>query len=110
MVNDELKTYSYVDLAIGSSIEMKDLKVVSIYTTDSGDSKGAMTLTCKSADGIEISVRTVVLREANGNPVTAERFEGATIDVKGLVDLYTYNEASEYQIKVFSVDDVTIHP
>lgn len=110
VVNDELKTYSYVDLAIGSSIEMKDLKVVSIYTTDSGDSKGAMTLTCKSADGIEISVRTVVLREANGNPVTAERFEGATIDVKGLVDLYTYNEASEYQIKVFSVDDVTIHP
>ena len=110
VVNDELKTYNYVDLAVGSSIEMRELTVESIYTTDSGDSKGAMTLTCKSADGIEISVRTTTLKGSDGETITADYFEGATIDVKGLVDLNTYNGAHEYQIKVFSINDVYIHP
>ena len=37
--------------------------------------------------------------------VTADAYEGKTINVKGIVDYYTY---SGYQVKVFSPDDITI--
>ena len=108
-IDDQTREYDYVNLALYTSIEMRDLKVKSIYTTESGDNKGAMTLTCESPEGFEISVRTIVLRDNDGNLITAEYFGGATIDVKGLVDHYTYNGANDYQIKVFSVKDITVH-
>jgi DNA/RNA endonuclease YhcR with UshA esterase domain len=37
--------------------------------------------------------------------ITANMFENKTIDVKGLVDLFD----GTYQIKVFSIDDITIY-
>ncbi|MBQ8432821.1 MAG: thermonuclease family protein [Clostridia bacterium] len=100
------KTYTYAELAIYSSIEMKNLVVKSVYTTDTegSSSNGAMTLTCE-VDGITVSVRTTVLRDAAGKLITADYFENKTIDVKGLIDCFS----GEYQIKVFSVNDVTIH-
>ena len=51
-----------------------------------------------------MTVRTVVLTDANGNLVTADAFEGKTIDVRGIVDFFD----GQYQIKVFSVKDITI--
>ena len=108
-VDEEKRTYDYAEMALYTSIEMTDLKVKSVYTTSSGDNTGAMTLVCETANGIEISVRTVVLRDQSGI-VTADRFEGATIDIKGLVDVYTYDGACDYQIKVFSIDDIFVHP
>ena len=108
-IDEQTKEYDYVNLALYTSIEMRDLKVKSIYTTESGDNKGAMTLTCESPEGLTISVRTIVLRDSDGNIITAEYFGGATIDVKGLVDHYTYNSSNDYQIKVFSVKDITVH-
>ena len=63
-----------------------------------------MTLTCE-ADGVTISIRTVVLLDANGNPVTADAYLGKTIDVKGIVDYFD----GTYQIKVFSANDITVH-
>ena len=62
-----------------------------------------MTLNC-IVDGIEVSVRTVVLLDSDGNLVTADTYEGKTIDVKGLVDYFD----GKYQIKVFSAKDITI--
>lgn len=109
-VGEESKTFDYFDLALYTSIEMRGLTVKSIYTTDSGDSKGAMTLTCLADDGTEIAVRTIVLKDANGELITADDLMNATIDVKGLVDHYTFNGADEHQIKVFSIDDIIIHP
>jgi DNA/RNA endonuclease YhcR with UshA esterase domain len=84
---------------------MKGLKVTDVYTTTNPDSssKGAMTLTCE-ADGYEITVRTEVLRDAEGNLITEDYFEGKTIDVKGLVAYYNGN----YQIKLISVNDVVV--
>ncbi|MBQ4601011.1 MAG: thermonuclease family protein [Oscillospiraceae bacterium] len=98
-------TKPYAEMALNSSIEMKGLKVRSIYTTKNEDSasKGAMTLTCE-VDGKTISVRTVVLRDAEGNLITADAYQGKTIDVKGLVDYYN----GTYQIKVFSPDNITV--
>jgi len=90
---------------MGSSLEMRDLTVESIYTTEDEESssKGAMTLTCK-VDGITVSVRTIVLKDADGNLITSDAYLGKTIDVKGIVDFFDGN----YQIKVFSANDITI--
>lgn len=100
-----LKEFSYAELALNTAIEMKGLKVTDIYTTNKPDSssKGAMTLTCE-ADGYEITVRTEVLYDADGNLITEDYFEGKTIDVKGLVAYYNGN----YQIKLISVNDVVV--
>jgi endonuclease YncB( thermonuclease family) len=99
-----LKEFDYANLALNTSVTMKSLVVKSIYTTTNEDSssKGAMTLTCKVGD-ITIKVRTVVLYDGSGNLITKTAFEGKTIDVKGFVDYFD----GEYQIKVFSINDVT---
>lgn len=98
--------FDYAKLAMNTSIEMKNLQVKSIYTTtnDDSSSKGAMTLTCE-VNGITVSVRTTVLLDENKELITASAFEGKTIDVKGLVDYFD----GSYQIKVFSMDNITIH-
>lgn len=106
MVGEEEKTFKYGDLAVSTSISMKNLKIVDIYTTTnpSASDVGAMTFTCQ-ADGVTISVRTAVLKDADGNVITADMFQGKTIDVQGIVDCYEGN----YQIRVFSINDITIH-
>ena len=98
-------TAPYAQLAMSSSIEMKGLKVVDIYTTTNAESssKGAMTLTCE-VDGMRISVRTTVLLDKDGNLVTEKAYAGKTIDVKGIIDYYD----GTYQIKVFSADNITV--
>ncbi len=105
--NEEEKTkvVPYAQMALATTISMKNLKVNSIYTTNNGgDSDGAMTLTC-SADGVKITVRTTVLTDANGKLVTKDYFTGKTIDVRGTVDYFN----GDYQIKVTSLDDIVIH-
>ena len=101
------KTFDYAELALYTSVEMKGLTVKRMYTTTKEDSasNGAITLTCETADGIEITVRTIVLYDAEGNLITEAYFAGKTIDVKGVVDRFS----GQYQIKLFSVNDVTIH-
>ena len=100
------REFGYAELAMGTSISMEDLSVVSIYTTQNEDSSsyGAMTLTCRAADGTSISVRTAVLYDENRNMITASAYEGKTINVKGIVDSYD----GSYQIKVFVANDITI--
>ena len=105
-LDEEIKEFSYAELALYTSVEMKSLKVKSVYTTDNEESssKGAMTLTCE-VDGVTVAVRTLVLYDASGKLVTADAFENKTIDVKGLVDRFD----GESQVKVFSLSDITIH-
>lgn len=101
----EIKTFDYANLAMSTSVSMKNLTVVDVYTTQNGgDSDGAMTLTCKSGD-TTVDVRTIVLYDENGNLLTATDFLHKTIDVKGIVDYFS----GEYQIKVFTTDDITVH-
>ena len=98
-------TAAYAEMAISTSIEMKGLKVVDSYTTtnEESSSKGAFTLTCK-VGGHTIDVRTTVLVDANGKLITADAYEGKTINVKGIVDYFN----GGYQIKVFSADNIQI--
>ena len=104
-VNEEEKTMSYQELTVSTSIAMNDLMVQDVYTTTNpqSDDCGAMTLTC-FADGETIKIRTEVLKDADGNLVTEEAYDGKTINVKGILDHYEGN----YQIRVFSVNDITV--
>lgn len=104
MLEEETKTFDYAQLVLNTSVSMKNLKVDSVYTTEKGDSAGAMTLHCTAEDGTKIDLRTIVLYK-DGVKVTADYFKGKTIDVKGFVDFFD----GDYQIEIYSVDDVTIH-
>ena len=112
VIGDENKTFKYQDLAVSTSISMKNLVVKSVYTTTSEGSsdKGAMTLTCE-VDGKTISVRTAVLKDSDGKLVTAEYFEGKTIDVTGIVEYFDYNNTGNgtYQINIYTLKDAKIH-
>jgi len=103
---EETITLPYQEAALATSVEMHDLKVVFIYTTDQADSSsnGAMTLTCKHGEDT-IIVRTAVLRDKSGKLITEEAYMGKTISVKGIVDFFD----GGYQIKVFMPDHITIH-
>ena len=106
--NDETKqVFDYAELALATSIEMKNLHVESIYTTTDEDSssRGAMTLTCKAGDEI-LQVRTAVLYDDNRSIITEDAYLGKTIDVKGIVDYFE----GHYQIKVFVPSAITVHP
>ena len=91
-------------LMMDTTVTAEDLKVTKIYTTtsESSSQKGAMTMSCTAPDGTEITVRTAVLTDGNGKTVTADVYEGKTITVKGIVDLYD----GSYQIRVFSANDI----
>ena len=101
----EVKTFDYAALAMSTSVRMESLYVKSIYTTNNGgDNDGAMTLTCE-VDGQTITVRTIVLRDENGNILTEEDFLHKTIDVTGIVDYFS----GDYQIKVFTTAEIVVH-
>lgn len=100
------EAFGFAALAMNTTVSMENLTVRQVYTTSSTESSsyGAMTLTCE-ADGKTITVRTNVLRDASGDLVTAEAYEGKVIDVRGLVDYYD----GTYQIRIFTTDDITVH-
>lgn len=99
------KDFDFASLALYTSVAMEGLKVTSTYTTTNPDSSsnGAITLTCQK-DGKTISVRTIVLTDAEGKVVEASLFEGKTINVRGIVDCFD----GSYQIKVFNLSDIEI--
>ena len=105
--NGNTKEFSYAELIVGSTISMDNLEVYKTSTTtnESSSSYGAMTLYCKSEDGLYITVRTAVLYDENRNLITADRYEGENISVKGIVEYYNGN----YQIKVLSKEYITIN-
>lgn len=109
------KEYKYAELVLGTSISMENLKVIDVYTTKSGNNKGAISLTCRASDGTIISVRTTVLYEdddANKPMIVESAFDGKTINVKGVVDYYLqegYDPSQAiYQIKVSSAANITV--
>ena len=102
----ETKTFRYADLAMSTSIRMEGLYVRDVYTThNGGDSDGAMTLTCEAPGGVTVDVRTIVLTDENGQLLTEADFLYKTIDVTGIVDYFS----GDYQIKVFTADEITVH-
>ena len=105
VVTEESTTeYDWAELSVHTSITMKNLKVKSMYTTQEGNSKGAISITCE-VDGKTVVVRTTVMRDADKNVITESYFEGKTMDVKGFIDCFN----GQYQIQIYSPDSVTFH-
>lgn len=101
---EESRKFDLAELINGATIGMNGLKVTRVYTTQSGSSAGAMTITCTTTDGKTVTVRTSVLTDADGNVVTQDYFEGKTINVKGVVDFYN----DSYQIAVYNIAFITL--
>jgi len=102
---EDTLTRDFAAMAMSTSVSMDGLYVADVYTTTNEDSasKGAMTLTCY-VDGVEVDVRTTVLRDENGQLITESAYLGKTISVKGIVDYFS----GSYQIKVFSASNITV--
>jgi hypothetical protein len=99
------KEYTYSELAVGSTIKMNNLRVVSAYTINNGgDNDGAISITCEYG-GRQIVIRTEVLFDENYNQVKASAFTDKTIDVVGFVE----KSGGSYRIKVLEFVDITIH-
>lgn len=105
-LNDEVVERRYANLALGSSVEIDNLYVVSTDTTVNEDSSsyGAMTLHCV-CDGVNVNVRTGVLTNKDRSLITSDRYLGKNINVKGLVDYYD----GDYQVKVLMADKIIIN-
>ena len=103
---DSSITAPYAKMALSTSVQMENLVVKHVHTTtdEESSSKGAMTLSCE-VNGIPVTVRTAVLLDENGELITADAYLGRTIDVKGIVEFFNGN----YQIKVFSAKNITVH-
>ncbi len=102
----DVKTVPYAQMVLSTSVSMEDLLVTDVYTTEDPESSsnGAMTLTCKAGD-VTVFVRTTVLRDKDGQTVTADAYLGKTIDVKGIVDSFD----GTCQIKVFSESNIQVN-
>ena len=108
-------------MALATSISMDGLYVKSGYTTkkESSSSYMAFTLYCEAADGTEVTVRTGVLKDENGDYILMDKFINKTISIKGIVEYYNPSASSDddegevtdgfyYQIKVVSTADLVI--
>lgn len=87
-------------------VSISNLRVERIYTTTdpSSSSVGAMTLTCKTAEGETVTVRTSVLQFENGELVTESFFDRTVINVCGMIEQYE----GRMQLKLLSLSDVTL--
>ncbi|MDE6201169.1 MAG: thermonuclease family protein [Clostridiales bacterium] len=106
----EEKVLAYGEAIMSSSVTVKNLTVIDTYTTKTGNSAGAISLTCQSEDGAIIVVRTEVLKDENGEIIKEEKYAGKTITVKGIVDYYKQEgqEEGSYQVKVYRADYIEI--
>lgn len=110
-VNDPI-TLNYGEAIMSTTVQLSNLTVSNVYTTSKGASAGAMSLTCVAEDGTEITVRTEVLKDENGNVITASKYKGKKINVKGIIEKYTPDseepEIYYYQVKCYRDDFITI--
>lgn len=88
-------------LLLRQMVKLENIEVIDIYTTKTGDSTGAMTIT-GLCEGKEITVRTSVLRK-DYELITEDAFVGKTIHAIGIIEIYN----DVYQVRIVSIDDVT---
>ena len=100
------KEFDYGEIAHYSTATVKNLTVTSVYMTNNGgDSDGALTITCKSEEGITFQIRFAEkLTKDDKTDVTKADFPvGTVISAKGVIDSFD----GKYQLKVFSYNDIT---
>lgn len=104
IVDSHTKTLAYGEAIMSTTVSLKNVRVKSVSTTQSGQSAGAMTLLCEDEAGNTIKVRTEVFRDENNQIITADAYKGKTISVKGLVEKFY----GEYQVKVYRADFIEV--
>lgn len=100
----ETVAFDYGALALHSTMKLSNLTVQSVYkTTTATDSNGALTITCKDANGVTIKIRTAskLVREDKTVVVESDFPIGSVISAKGIVDYF-----DGYQLKVFNINDI----
>ena len=87
-------------------VKIEDLYVYDVYTTQSNitTSNGAMTLYCKDTNGVEVIIRTSVLKDAEGNMVIEADVLNKTISPTGIVTKYE----GKVQIHVYTLNELAI--
>ena len=97
---------SNADMAQSLYVKMNNLVVTDVYTTDSDNltSDGAMTLTCKDENGKVVTIRTSVLKDADGVIVVKEDLLNKTISPVGIVTTYD----GKVQIHVYTLNELNI--
>ncbi len=102
-------------LNLNRKVALNNLTVESAYTTSNGGSNdGAITLDCKDENGDDIVIRTSVLYKTNPETnklelVLQDEFVNKTINVTGIVDVYTNNDnETQYQVHVYFYNDIII--
>ena len=105
--DDGQHTYDYCPLAMNTTVSISGLTVDHIETehNEGSENYGAMTLHCVGDDGASVQVHTTPIRDDSGALITADAYLGKNIDVRGLVDKF----GEEYQIKLFSSNDITVN-
>ena len=73
----------------------------SIISEEDAESLEAIIAACE-ANGVTVKVRTTVFRDENGDLITADYYEGKTIDVQGMIEYFM----GDHQIKVFTPNDI----
>lgn len=104
VIDTEEVTIAYGEAIMSTTVSIKNVKVKSIYTTATGNSAGAMTLTCEDGNGNTIKIRTEVLKDENNNVITKDKYLNKTISVKGIIEKFD----GEYQVKVYRADYIEI--
>ncbi len=101
---EEVLNFKIGEALLDTTVSLKNLVVESVSTTSNGgENDGAMSLHCVAGDGTKITVRTTVFKE-DGVLVKKDKYEGKTINVKGIVEKYYGN----YQVKVHLMDFIEI--
>ncbi len=102
------------DANISTAVSLENLECTTVYTTSQGQSAGAMTLTCTgtNSDGstTTVTIRTEVLTE-DGALVTAVRYKGKRINVKGIVDVFLGVDGTStpsYQVRVHDPKNIVV--
>jgi len=98
-VNDEIRTFSAAELALGTSVSVPEVLVESAHA----DEYGGLILNCTSSR-FPLLVKTEPLMQG-GILLQPDYFVGKSISIKGIIDFSDGN----YVIRVLSPDHLNIH-
>lgn len=114
-ITTETLTKPFNEVTMDTSVKFENLTITHLYTTKNEDSasKGAMTITCRDASGVEIDFRTQVLYKPDGSLYTVDdigKVGDKIVSICGIVDYYVpkdsntgelRTEDAQYQIAVW---------
>ena len=102
---DEVVTLSAAAALEDTGVEIGSLYVEDAYVNTNESSSFYRALTLECSDGQEeVQVRTIPLKDNEGNYLSAADYIGRTIKVRGIVESYL----GRSEIYVFSFDDISI--